>query len=96
MIFLDQVRFEYQCVCFCRDDDRLEVGDVAHQMLRLEAEGMVAREVAAHARPQPLGLADVQDDSVSALPEIHSGAIRKMLQLLRYIFGNRHHRKLYA
>ena len=82
VVLLDQVRFEDQRVRLARHDDRLEVRRRTHQRPRLDALGVVGRDVAPHARAQPLRLADVQHRPLRVAPQIHAGRLGQMRDLV--------------
>ena len=63
-------------------DDRVEGLHLLHQRARLHALAMVVRDVAPHARAQPLRLAHVQHLPVRVLPEIDAGRFGKVRDLV--------------
>src|SRR2546426_1014806 len=68
-VFLDEVVLEQQSLRLARHDDRLEVGDLAHQGGVLGGRAGVGTEVTRHPRPQTLRLADVEGLARGTLPQ---------------------------
>ncbi len=81
-MLLDEIGLEDQRVRLARHHDRIEVRRGDHQRLRLDAPGVVGGDVVAHARPQPLGLPDVQNRPVRVAPEIHAGRLGQVRDLV--------------
>src|SRR5438445_641520 len=81
LVLLDEVVLEQQRLSLVGDDDRLKVGDLAHQRGVLGARVRVGAEVARHARSQALRLADIEDLARGALPEIHAGLVGEGFEL---------------
>ena len=62
-MLLDQVGLEYEGRGLARHHDRFQIRHVAHHHPRLRALRPVGTQIAPDARPQALGLPDVQDHS---------------------------------
>ena len=84
---LDQILFEVEGLDLGPGDDDLDVGD----LLRQSSDGGAAvggLEVRAHARPQGLGLSDVEDTAFSVPEEVHA---RLRGQVFQFAFQSSGH-----
>ena len=75
-------RFEHQRLFFAVSDDKLEVNDARHQLLRFVIERARALKILAHTVAQTLGLADVDDLALGVLVQVTAGLRGQVLQLL--------------
>jgi len=76
-VLLDEVVLEQQRLGLARDDDRLEVGDLAHERRTLGCLPTVCAEVARYAGAQALRLPHIEDLTDGVLPQIHAGLVGK-------------------
>jgi len=90
-VLLDEIRFENEGVRLAGDDDRVDRGGLEHQRPRPHALEVVDRDVAPHAGTKPLRLTHIQHVSVRVTPEIHSGRLRQMRDLVENGVGNTGH-----
>ena len=77
LMLLDEVVLEEEGLGLGRNDDRLEVGDLAHQGRALGRIARVRAEIARHARAEALGLSHVKNLPRRVLPQIHAGFVGK-------------------
>ncbi len=76
LVFLDECVLEQQRLRLCRNDDRLEVGDLPLQHLPLRT-ALLVGEVVRDARPQIGRLPDVQNLPGGVFPDVDAGASGK-------------------
>ena len=81
LVLLDEIVFERERLQFIGGDPPGHVRDFRHQALHPGIVPLAGREVAAHARPQDFGLADVQDLARGAVHQIATGGTRQFVQL---------------
>ena len=81
LVLLDEVVLERQRFLLVIDQDVVEIGGLRDQGAGLDIGQLVLGEVTAHAQPQALGLAHVDDASRRVLVEIYSGRERKLAWL---------------
>ena len=90
LVLLDQVVLEDQRFFLAAGDDGVEVTHPLHQEAHLEAAVAALAEVGAHARPQRLGLADVEHFAGAIAQQVDAGFGRSGAELLierrRFVF----------
>ena len=79
LVLLDEVVLEQQGLGLVRNDDRLEVGDLANQRRVVGAVRVIRSEVARHPLAQALRLPDVEHFARGVLPEVDAGLVGKGL-----------------
>jgi hypothetical protein len=81
-VLLDQVHLEQQSLQFALCDDNVKVGDTADEAASFVAEAAGGAEIGAHAVPQTLALADVEQLALGVLPEVDAGGFGDALEAL--------------
>src|SRR5204863_2643260 len=77
-IFLDEIRFQNERVCFSRHHDCLEVADEPYEMTGFYALELIVREIAPHAPAEALRLSDVEASPIPSLPQIDPRSFGKV------------------
>ena len=80
-VLLDQVVFEDQRSRLARNYDGFYVGNESLEQAVSRTVGRIIGEVTAHPAAEPLGLADIQDVPIPPLPQVHTGPLRKRVEL---------------
>ena len=79
---LDEVLLEMECLDLRPGDDHLDVLDSLRQALNLRATVLGRLEIGAHARPQRLGLPDVENVAFRVAEQVDARRRRELFQLL--------------
>ena len=87
LVFLDEVVFEEERLCFALDHDGVDIGDVLPQEEVLG--GVVAGgEVTLGPRAQALGLTHIDDRILKILPQIHAWDIGEVVEFALQLVGH--------
>ena len=84
LVALDECRLEQQRLRLVRGDDVLERRDLIGERAHLRLEAAPRPEVRAHARAQPLRLADVEDLAPRVLHDVDAGTLGQRARLLEH------------
>lgn len=76
LVFLDEVRLEYQSLDLVIDDDELKIGDEFHELPRFGVVTAARVKVRPHAVSQVFRLTDIDDLSGSVLMNVNAGVGR--------------------
>ena len=91
LVLLDEIVLEGEGFLFVVDQNVVDVARFRDQASGLDIGQLVLGKIAAHAVPQHLGFADVDDLAAAVLVQIHAGRQRK----LRCLFTEVHRRERY-
>jgi len=81
-VALDEVLLEVKRLDLGAGDDHLDVRDALGEVRDLRAAVLPGLEVGAHARPQGLRLADVEDVAALIPKQVDTGFRRKLFELI--------------